>query len=503
MAQMIDSTGKVVSKPFVFNSVPVGSETLSDDVFFNVGSEKNRIVSSRKVKQKEIEDAIERNDLQKLREISNLYFKKSGIYSRLCRYMAFLYKYDWIVMPVIYSENMDKKRIIDKWYKLNSIFEKSNFKKVFGRIALKVIKNGCYYGYVVKQNNAVFIQELPVDYCRCRYELNGKPAVEFNVKYFDDCFTDSVYRNKIINLFPPEFKTAYIEYRKGTIECDYPSDEIGWFLPDVSKTIKFNLSDDDCPFFVSVIPHIIDLEDAQDIDKKKQIQQLTKLLIQKIPRNKNDELLFDVETEVPAIHSASVRMLSNTVGINVLTSPLDISVEDMTDNSNVSSVDYLDRMERTVFNESGVSQDQFNSSGNVALEKSIANDSATMLDLIVQFQSFMNMVIDMYSKSKRSVEYIASILPTTIYNYKDLSETYKNQTQVGFSKLLPQVALGMSPTMIISSAVFENEVLHLNDLFIAPQMSSTISSNQSRNGRPELDDDKKTDKTMANRASMN
>lgn len=36
-----------------------------------------------------------------MREISNFFYRTSGIYSRLCRYMAYLYKYDWFITPYI------------------------------------------------------------------------------------------------------------------------------------------------------------------------------------------------------------------------------------------------------------------------------------------------------------------------------------------------------------------------------------------------------------------
>ena len=40
-------------------------------------------------------------DIDKMRQISNFFYKTSGIYSRLCRYMAYLYKYDWFITPYI------------------------------------------------------------------------------------------------------------------------------------------------------------------------------------------------------------------------------------------------------------------------------------------------------------------------------------------------------------------------------------------------------------------
>ena len=51
------------------------------------------------------------------------------------------------------------------------------------------------------------------------------------------------------------------------------------------------------------------------------------------------------------------------------------------------------------------------------------------------------------------------MLETTQYNYKELSKMYKEQTQLGYSKMLPQIALGQSQSFIINSCKFENEVL--------------------------------------------
>lgn len=53
---------------------------------------------------------------------------------------------------------------------------------------------------------------------------------------------------------------------------------------------------------------------------------------------------------------------------------------------------------------------------------------------------------------------------------------YKEQTQMGYSKMLPQIALGHSQSFILNSAHFENEVLHLSEIMIPPLLSSTMSS---------------------------
>ena len=48
--------------------------------------------------------------------------------------------------------------------------------------------------------------------------------------------------------------------------------------------------------------------------------------------------------------------------------------------------------------------------------------------------------------------------------------------QVGFSKMLPQVALGQTQSSILANAYFENDILDLVRVFIPPMMSSTMNA---------------------------
>jgi len=60
------------------------------------------------------------------------------------------------------------------------------------------------------------------------------------------------------------------------------------------------------------------------------------------------------------------------------------------------------------------------------------------------------------------------MLETTQYNYRVLSKMYKEQVQFGYSKMLPQIALGHSQSSIIHTAKFENEFLHLSEIMLPP-----------------------------------
>ena len=372
------------------------------------------------------------------------------------------------------------------------------------------MRDGAYYGYKIIQKNAAYIQELPIDYCRSHYEVNGKKIVEFNIRYFDDAFQDIVYREKVLKLFPPEFRKAYIDFKKNKLPKDNSQDEPGWFVLDQTAAFKFNLNNNDYPLFLAVIPKLLDLEDAQDLDKKRMAQQLLRLVIQEMPLDKNFEPVFDIP-EIQAFHNNAVSMVGDGTGISVLTTLAKVNVADLSDgNSTNANSDQLEKVERAVYNESGVSQMQFNSDGNIALEKSIANDEATMTDLLLQFEEFTELLIDFVNKNINRLHYRVSMLPTTIYNYKDLAKIYKEETTMGFSKLLPQVALGIPQSVVMATAFFENDMLKLEEVFIPPQLSSTMSKDDSGNsenksstgGRPEKPDDEKAEKTIRNLESQ-
>lgn len=448
-----------------------------------------------------------------MRNISNYYYNMNGIYQKVCHYFAFLYRYDWYVTPEIYDDSVKEEKILQDFNKTLNFLDNSYIKKMCDEIALEVIKNGVYYGYLIDSDEQIILQQLPANYCRSRYIVNNCPAIEFDMSYFDT-FTDIQYRMKILNLFPKEFKKGYILYKEKRLSNS--ENEYGkWYLLDPNKTIKFNCNNSDMPMFVNAIPYLLDLEAAQILDRKKQMQKLLKIVVQKIPMDKNGDLIFDVD-EVADIHKNTIQMLRNAIGVDVMTTFADVDSIDMSDKNTTTTSDDLEKVERAVFNAFGLSQNLFNTEGNMSLDKSILNDESSLRILLQQFNIFFNKVVSNLVTGKKKYKFKFYMLETTQYNYKDISKLYKEQTQLGYSKMLPQIALGHSQSFILNSVYFENKVLHLSEIMIPPLSSNTMSSqdilgkksqtssgnNDNEVGRPELPDDKKSDKTIQNKESM-
>ncbi|MEE1028901.1 MAG: hypothetical protein UH211_09515 [Agathobacter sp.] len=265
-----------------------------------------------------------------------------------------MYRYDWYVVPEVYKEGTKGEEIVKDLHKVLNFMDNSYISKICGEMALGVVKNGAYYGYLVPTSTGVIVQELPINYCRARYNVGNLPAVEFNMRFFDVAFPDTNYRMKVLNLFPEEFKKGYHAYRRNLLKDEYTGtssgiissewrrrDESGWWQLDPDKTVKFSFPNGgngaaDLPLFINVIPAILDLDAAQDLDRRKQMQKLLKIVVQKLPLDKNGDLIFDVD-EARDIHNNAVEMLRRAVGVDVLTTFADIESIDMSDKNTTAT----------------------------------------------------------------------------------------------------------------------------------------------------------------------
>ena len=520
-----------------FKKIKVGVKNL-DDATLNLGALKKTLPYSPFFNKHELMRAVMTNNYKKLREFSRFFYKTNGIYAKLCQYVSFMYRYDWYIVPEILDDSVKEEKVLKDFSKMLNFLDNSYIKKICGEMALKVIVDGCYYGYIVPSNDSIIIQELPTDYCRTRYSVKGVPAIEFNMAYFDT-IKDINYRMKVLNLFPDEFKKGYVLFKKGQLQPDYQDypNQLGfqersggWYLLTPGSAFKFNLNNSDTPAFINVIPYLLDLDAAQDLDRKKQLQQLLKVIIQKLPMDKNGELIFDVD-EAQDIHNNAVAMLQRAIGVDVLTTFADVESIDMSDKNTTTTRDDLAKVERTVYNAAGISKNVFNTEGNLALEKSILEDESTIRNLLLQFIVFFDQIIQDKNSNKRKYAFRFYMLETTQYNYQNIAKMYKEQAQMGHSKILPQIALGHSQSFILNTAYFENNILHLTELMLPNLLSSTMNlsdllgkneQNNNKNqqkktgeqnntsgqiktgeaGRPEKDDDQKSEKTIQNKESM-
>lgn len=557
---MTNRQEEIRSKGFNMNRSPIGEDgtikygkiksgtKVLDDAVLNLGAIPK--VHRRYGNKHLVLKAMSERNLPLMREISNYFYNTNGIYSTVCNYFAHLFRYDWYIVPEVDDDSIKEEKVLKDFNSILNYLDNSHIKKVCGDIALSVVKNGAYYGYIVPSKNGLVLQELPINYCRTIYNIADIPVVEFNMRFFDDHFADINYRMKILKMFPEDFRKGYLKYKQGALNNDdlrlglglghealVGREEVagydnlryrsGWYTLDPGCAVKFAFANGDQPIFINAIPAILDLDLAQDIDRRKQMQQLQKIVVQQLPLDKNGDLIFDVD-EARDIHNNAIEMLQHSIGTDVLTTFANIKVEDIADNNASDATDTLERMERAAYNALGISRNLFNTDGNLSLEKSILDDESTARSLLLQFNTFFDKIVQSLGNNKKKYHYRFYMLETTQYNYKEISKMYKEQVQLGYSKMLPQIALGHSQSSIIHAAFFENNILHLSEIMIPPLMSSTMnpealmgannnngdksSNNNNKSqqvaqegksaGRPEKEEGQKSDKTIQNKESM-
>lgn len=110
----------------------------------------------------EIIQALLSNDLPKLRAISRFWYKFSGIYERIANFFATLYRYDWYIVPEIYDDKIldnevKQTKVLQDFAKVLNLLDNTYIKKICGEIALDVVLDGAYYGYLVQIDDSFII----------------------------------------------------------------------------------------------------------------------------------------------------------------------------------------------------------------------------------------------------------------------------------------------------------------------------------------------------------
>nr|DAM27089.1 MAG TPA: portal protein [Caudoviricetes sp.] len=81
----------------------------------------------------------------------------SGVYSVACNYLANLYRYDWYIVPEVYDNDVAEEKVIKNFKTTLNYLDNSHIKKMSSDIALDVIREGAYYGYIVRLNSRMML----------------------------------------------------------------------------------------------------------------------------------------------------------------------------------------------------------------------------------------------------------------------------------------------------------------------------------------------------------
>ena len=451
---------------------------------------RNRYERVREYSLEQINEIIDSGTVESQITLSRNYFTKGGFYQRLLSHYATLLKYTGLLIPnPSFGKNLSESYIKKKYNGAVAFLDNAKLPKLFTHIAIKALRDGCYYGVIQEvTDKSISILDLPIFYCRSRFkDKEDNDIIEFNVTYFDT-ITDGEYRKKALAAYPKEVVNYYRRYKNRKV--NYP-----WCYISPSIGICMSLIDDR-PIFLNIISAELEYDDAKNINRERDLEEIRKILVQRIPHLQDGGLLFEPD-EALEMHKGAVDMTKKNENLSVLTTYADVDAI-VSKTSNDNALNSVDKALTNIYAESGSSSQLFGTDSNLSLSTSITNDMALMMILARKLENLITSIVnEKYGNS--NVMFTYKILPISYYNQKDYVETALKLANSGYSFILPALAMDISQRELSNIKDLENDVLDLKEKLIPLSTAYTETGNV---GRPEKDAQDKSAKTIANEKSL-
>ena len=493
---------------------------IGDRAYYRWSYHRSDPVNYRDFELEEIEQIIREGDIETLRELSRYYYRTNGEYRNNIDFLARLFLYDTMVIPVFEEGKGSKTQILKAFYNACRFVDALDLPNTLMRITTEWLKTGIYNGILRQQGDKAVIHELPLEYCRTRFkDMNNLNILEFNLSYFDK-YVEEDLRAEILAAFPEEVQTAYYAWigSKKLLNA--------WVeIPASAGGVCFCFAGDQTPPLIASIPDLKQLKDAVKREEKRDENELYKLLIERMPITSDGELVFQLD-EVADIHSSVASMLSEIDTVDVLTTFGETDLESLQETSAATqSADRIEKYKKNAYDALGRSSIIFNADGSSTLAYSIKKDEALMQSFLNIYENWIKFHLN-EQFARTGLKFDFEILPTTVFNRKDLQGSYFSGAQYGYSKMFAGVAMGIKQMDQLALMNFENEFLDMSTKMIPLQSSYTTSGTavssegkkvgseqtstsstqvkdiNNKGGRPELPDEEKSEKTQANIAAM-
>lgn len=434
----------------------------------------------------EIDNIINSGSLENQRELSRNYFQKDGFYRAIITYYTNLLKVCGLLVPHVKSgQKFSAKGTMKRYYDALDFIEEINPKLLYNRIFSRALIDGAYYGViqVLDKKNFVLL-DLPAAYSTSRFkDVFGRDLIEFDVNYFNT-FLDKSLREEILNAYPKEISAHYRKWSRGKASSS-------WVRLPAELGVYFSLIEEGAPIFLNVIPATIQYDEAVDTERERDLEEIRKILVQKVPHLTDGSLLFEPD-EALEMHRGAVGMLKGSKNLSVLTTYTDVdAIVSKTSSDAVSN--NLEKMLQNVYSEAGVSGQIFAPTGSQSLSTSILNDISLMMPLANKISHLLSEILNqLFGNSNIRFKYM--VLPVSIYNQSDyLTDAFK-LAQSGYSLYLPSAVMDLSQRDLWSLKELETEAEKLQEKLVPLGSAYTQSANDP--GRPAMKQEDKAETTI-------
>lgn len=410
----------------------------------------------------QIYDIVECGDAVAKAQLSDHFFKTSGLYKRIIIHYATFLTYSWLIVPHLRKQDDTFNKSNSKvYYEAAEFMSSFQVERKCTLFATEILVKGAFYGIIHDNGDYVVIQKLPFEFCRSRFKNEEDvDIVEFNVAFFDT-IRDETLRNEILKTYPKIVQKAYFKYK-------FKKGEKWLYLP-ATMGVYFAFFDE-CPFFLDLIPLLDDLDDYKEIDKARNLQALEKILVQQI-KTDGMNLVFEPD-EALEMHEGAVEMLKNNKDLDVLTTYNDIELLDLSSDDDEKTE--ISDVQNLIYESAGITKELFCATTDAGLQYSLNNDLAMMMILGYRFAHFLTVLCN-YKFANKKIKFQVIIFPISHYNNVEYTSKAKDLAAFGYSFFTPILSTGINQTNLADLKLLENEVCNFDELLKPLQSAYTQS----------------------------
>lgn len=410
---------------------------------------------------------------KELQNASNYLSYTSSAYNNFLDYLSNALTWDYVIQCED-IDNVKQSTIESRYYESAKVAHKINIKTIFPALLKRALANGETYFYNMSDSSNSIIVEIDSNICQLA-QIDNSNIWRY---YVNLSLINPVNRFEL----PEELQTAYTQWvdggkKKEKIKVDEM--EIPSYLHLVSDKgfaifVHMRKTQHDYPYLVHMFEDLNDLESDKaymnDYIKENNI----KLIHMKVPTDTEGKPLMD-EVITRVYHESAKEHLPRNIA--PLTNPFETTSITL-DKSQSAAINLVEHSTKVVMQDSGISENIFNSSSTLGLQYSTLADATKLYPLLYFFENFVNLQIKQY---KCKVKF----LKINYYNQLEWHERFYADVLTGGSRSLFAVTSGIEPYDIINLAKTE-KAIGMDDLLEPKINASQLSADDlgGVNGRP-------------------
>ena len=406
--------------------------------------------------------------------LSQFLYMLSYPYRRLIQYNASMVDLTaYRCIPKIISLNisdMDVEQITNQTFASVTEVRKMQLKLNLFPFLVTAWREDCAFGYIYEDDSGFYLMPLEGAYCKIN-------SVNIDTATYNFAFDFSYFRShpELLEYWDSEFKSKYDAYKKDT--------KLQWQELDRNKTFCIKVNSDDLklkmPPFTALFEQIIDLIDAQSIQKVKDNLSIYKLLVARLRTRSNATTVNAWQTDIDgSIDYYNKLKQKLPPEIDAVISPMDIETIDFK-GTTTDEVDMIANSMKNLFVASGASQvlDGSKITGSNAFEAAKIADGEMALILLPQIEAWVNRRMTIILGDNHDRIKFLRITPWTKDSYITKVQT---ASQYGVPVKLDWAALlGYDVIDVVANQFLEENCLQLSQTWTPLRSSATLSSKDS------------------------